>query len=86
MKLSLCVFSIICSTALVVLADPPARAQNPLDTKVNINLNDVGLKEALDRVTQATGVKFCYGNRVARSDIKISLSSKGETLKQLLNR
>jgi len=84
MKLSVFTLAVICCSALVVLADPYAKAQTVLDKKISINLNHKVLKEVLNELTKSTGVRFAYSNEIARSQIEITSRTKGKTLKYFL--
>ncbi|MHB8207636.1 SusC/RagA family TonB-linked outer membrane protein [Mucilaginibacter sp.] len=74
MRIQLLIIMLVCSTAVLVFAD--AYAQSPLDKKVTIELKAESLKSALDKVSKVSGVKFLYGDDVAKSQTKITSNVK----------
>lgn len=61
-----------------------AHAQAPLEKKISITLKDEFLKTALDKISQASGIKFTYNEQVANSKIKINVQAKDKTLNEVL--
>lgn len=70
---------------LLVMIQTRAHAQSPLDKKLSINLKDEQLKSALDKITSICGTKFTYNEQIAKSAIKISVSAKDKSLKDILS-
>ncbi|WP_029275687.1 TonB-dependent receptor [Pedobacter borealis] len=70
---------------LMALVQTRAYAQDPLDKKLNINLADEQLKNALDKITKASGVKFTYNEQVATSKTRISVQATNKTLREILS-
>jgi hypothetical protein len=70
---------------LLALLQTRAHAQDQLAKKITITLKDEILKTALDKITNISGVKFTYGEQVASSKIRISVSAKEKTLSSVLN-
>lgn len=61
-----------------------AEGQNVLEQKVSISLNNEELKTALNRIENASNVRFVYNHREIKTDRKISLNVKDEQLKEVL--
>ena len=85
MKHGLFIFSLLCSTALTVLAGH-AKGQEPLDKQVTITLKDELLGSALEKISRASGVRFTYNGKVAGSPARVSVSAKNSRLKDVLNK
>src|SRR6201991_3998532 len=73
-----------CVVLMAAVGSKPAFAQSPLDKTVTINLSNVPLKQALDKLTVASGVRFTYNDAVATSNIKITINAKAQSLRQVL--
>lgn len=69
---------------LLVLVQARAHAQSPLEKKLSITLKEEQLKSALDKITDVSGIKFTYNEQVAKSNIKITVKAKDQTLNQIL--
>ncbi|MEN0054841.1 MAG: TonB-dependent receptor [Mucilaginibacter sp.] len=84
MKLQQFLRIFFCMVLMAAVSSKPVFAQSPLDKTVTINLNNVPLKQALDQLTAASGVRFTYNEAVASSDVKITINAKGQSLRQVL--
>src|SRR5689334_13113077 len=84
MKLHQLLRLFFCISALVTAGSLAAFAQSPLDKTVTISFNNVPLKQALDKLTAASGVRFTYNEAVAASNIKLSVNAQTQSLKQVL--
>ncbi len=72
-------------TMLIFLAAIPAAfAQSQLDKVLSINLNNQPLKNALDKISTASGVKFTYNETVAKSAVKITYQATAQSLRTVL--
>lgn len=71
---------------LLMLIFPVAFAQSPLDKVCSISLNNEPLKDALDKITTASGVKFTYNETVAKSTVKITFQAKEQSLRTILSK
>jgi hypothetical protein len=85
MKLHRFLSMFFCITAMVMLGSQHAYAQSQLDKKVTISLNNVQLKQALDKLTAASGVRFTYNEAVAASNIKLTIKAKAQSIRQILD-
>jgi len=59
-------------------------AQELLDKRVSLTIRESTLKSALDQISAKGGVTFTYGDRIANSNLKISVFAKDQTLRTLL--
>lgn len=84
MRLTMLICCVFCS-AVFTLSATPTSAQNILENKVSIQLNNLTIKQALDKISKASGVKFVYSNDVLNSRVKINTSIKNKELGQLLD-
>jgi hypothetical protein len=84
MKLQQFLRIFFCIVLMAAVGSKPAFAQSPLDKTVTINLNNVPLKQALDQLTAASGIRFTYNEAVAASNIKITINAKAQSLRQVL--
>jgi hypothetical protein len=71
---------------LLMLICPVAFAQSPLDKVCSISLNNEPLKDALDKIATASGVKFTYNETVAKSTVKITFQAKEQSLRTILSK
>lgn len=69
---------------LLIMVQSQAHAQNILEKKMSIQLKDELLKNALDKITTESGIKFTYNEQVAKSKIRITVSAKDKMLKEIL--
>lgn len=69
---------------LLILYVLPAKAQSP-DTKLTVTLRNANLKEFIKVIENSTGYSFVYGEEI-KIKRKISLSSKHEPLRKVLDR
>lgn len=69
---------------LMALMQSRVHAQDPFDKKLNITLENEPLKDALDKITKVSGVKFTYNEQVANSKIKITVHALNKSLKETL--
>lgn len=68
-----------------VLASGLVKGQDVLKKKVTISFENVYISKALDKITDASGVKFTYNGAIASSKIKVSVSAANQELGRLLN-
>lgn len=85
MKLPQFLSVFFCITLILMFGNLRAFAQSPLDKTITIKLNNVPLRQALDKITAATGVRFTYNESVAASNIKLTINAKEQSLKQVLD-
>lgn len=85
MKLHQLLRLFFCISALVTAGSLAAFAQSPLDKTVTISFNNVPLKQALDKLTAASGVRFTYNEAVAASNVKLTINAQAQSLKQVLD-
>lgn len=69
---------------LMVQVQAQAQTQALLEKKLSIQLKEEQLKNALDKITTASGIKFTYNEQIAQSKLKVSVSAKDKTLKEIL--
>jgi hypothetical protein len=74
-----------CITALTLVGHLSAFAQSPLDKTVTISFNNVPLRQALDKLTEASGVRFTYNEAVAASSVKLTVNAKAQSLRLVLD-
>ncbi len=55
-----------------------------LDQKVNINLEDASLEEALDVISEIGGIHFSYNPQILPDDVKINIKSNNQELKIII--
>jgi hypothetical protein len=70
---------------LILLAQTQVHAQEQLSKKVTVTLKNEPLKEALDKISSASGIKFTYSEQIAASNIKINLIAREKSMSALLN-
>ncbi|MDN3547263.1 TonB-dependent receptor [Mucilaginibacter aquaedulcis] len=85
MKLHQLLRIFFCIVLMATVGSKHAFAQSPLEKTITINLNNVPLKQALDQLTAASGVRFTYNEAVAASNVKITINAKGQSLRQVLD-
>jgi hypothetical protein len=68
-----------------MLIRPAVFAQSPLDKVCSISLNNEPLKNALDKIAAASGVRFTYNETVAKSTVRITFRAKEQSLRVILN-
>jgi hypothetical protein len=69
---------------ILVFVQARSYAQTPLEKKISISLKDEALKAALDKISNASGIKFTYNEQVANSKIKISIQAQNKSLNEIL--
>lgn len=69
---------------LLLMVQSQAHAQSILEKKLSIQIKDEFLKNALDKITTESGIKFTYNEQVAKSKIKITVIAKDKMLKEIL--
>lgn len=62
------------------------KAQSPLDKPVTISIHNQPLKQALDQLTAASGVRFTYNETVAKSKVTISIDAQNQPLGEVLKK
>lgn len=85
MKSSLLILSILFCTVASLNASGVS-AQNALDKKISIELKDVLLKEALDRISNLAGVSFVYVSNSTLAGNKVSLVARNQKVSDVLNK
>ncbi|MES2110558.1 MAG: TonB-dependent receptor [Bacteroidota bacterium] len=71
---------------LLMLIRPAVFAQSsPLDRVCTISLNNELLKNALDKISAASGVRFTYNETIAKSTVRITFQAKEKSLRTILN-
>ncbi|XHR96417.1 hypothetical protein ACFJIV_07060 [Mucilaginibacter sp. UC70_90] len=58
----------------------------PLDKPFTISIDNEPLKQSLDKITAACGVRFTYNETVAKSTVKVSLNAKNQPLGDVLRK
>ncbi|WP_243770814.1 MULTISPECIES: TonB-dependent receptor [Mucilaginibacter] len=76
----------LCMLLFLMMALSKAQAQGPLDKPVSITISNEPLKQALDKITAACGVRFTYNETVAKSTVKISVYAKNQPLGDILRK
>lgn len=86
MKLPLFVKVTLLALLLFWVTHAPLMAQqlSPLDKPITLSLKNEPLKQALDKITTASGVRFTYNETVANSQAKISIEAKNQRLENVL--
>lgn len=84
MKWTTLLFAFIISTAFSVLAEPAA-GQNVLLKKITVEIKDLPLSKALEKISVASGVKFTYSGTVANSKVTLNGNARDIELKKLLD-
>lgn len=64
----------------------PARAQELLETKVNLELVNVSLENSIKEIEKSSQVKFSYNSRALKLNQKVNLSANNESLSSVLGR
>ncbi|MDB5147037.1 MAG: TonB-dependent receptor, partial [Mucilaginibacter sp.] len=76
----------LCMLLFLTIAQSKANAQGPLDKPLTITINNEPLKQALDKITAASGLRFTYNETVAKSTVKISINAKNQPLGDVLRK
>lgn len=76
----------LCMLLLLMMAVSEAQAQGPLDKPFTISIDNEPLKQSLDKITAACGVRFTYNETVAKSTVKVSLNAKNQPLGDVLRK
>ena len=84
-KISLTQLSIVLIFSSIAFA-VPVRAQEILDTKVSITLNNVSLENSLIELEKSAQVKFSYNSRALKLSQKVNVIANNEALSSVLNR
>ncbi len=63
-----------------------ANAQELLDRRINVTIEQMSLKSALTQLSQLADVKFVFNSRIIRSEERISITARNERLQDLLTR
>jgi TonB-linked SusC/RagA family outer membrane protein len=85
MKLSILIFSIL-GAAFTSAKASGVNVQDILDRTISIELKDVVLKDALDKIGALANVSFVYVNNPAINNNKISLQARDQKIGYLLNK
>lgn len=64
----------------------PAKAQELLDTKVNLSLSNVSLENSIREIEKTSQVKFSYNSRALKLTQKVNISAHNESLSSVLSR
>lgn len=84
-KISLAQMAIYLIFSSITMA-MPSKAQDLLETKVNLSLNNVSLENSLREIEKSSNVKFSYNSRALKINQKVSLYASNESLKIVLSR
>ncbi|MHB1178947.1 MAG: SusC/RagA family TonB-linked outer membrane protein [Daejeonella sp.] len=85
------IMKITCNQLLIVLIltrisyAEPGKAQQVLNRRVNLSVNDCSLSSALSKLENHAKVKFVYSKNIIRTDQKVFLEARGEKLEDVLN-
>jgi hypothetical protein len=63
-----------------------AQAQSPLDKTVTISINNEPLKQALDKLTTASGIRFTYNETVAQRKEQLTINAQNAPLGDVLKK
>lgn len=85
MRPSLLLFSILIS-AMASLKASGVNAQNALDKKISIELKNVLLKEALDKISNLAEVSFVYVSNSALDENKVSIVARNQKVGDVLHK
>lgn len=69
---------------LLIMVQTRTHAQEQLDKKITISLNNESLKSALDKISNISGIKFTYNEQIAVSKIKISVAAHDKPISTIL--
>lgn len=69
---------------LLLIVQTKTRAQEQLNKKITISLKNEYLKAALDKISNASDIKFTYNEQVATSKIKISVTAIDKPISAVL--
>jgi TonB-linked SusC/RagA family outer membrane protein len=64
----------------------PAKAQELLETRVNLSLNNVSLENSIKELEKSSHVKFSYNSRALKLNQKVNISANNESLSSVLGR
>ncbi len=84
-KISLSQITLILLFSSITLA-MPVRAQEILDTKVSLALNNVSLENSLIELEKSAQIKFSYNSRALKLSQKVSLVANKEALSSVLDK
>lgn len=70
---------------LLLIVQTKTRAQEQLNKKITISLKNEYLKAALDKISNASDIKFTYNEQVATSKIKISVTAIDKPISAVLS-
>ncbi len=84
-KISLSQIALILLFSSITLA-MPVRAQEILDTKVSLALNNVSLENSLIELEKSAQIKFSYNSRALKLSQKVSVVANKEALSSVLDR
>ncbi|MFA4871220.1 MAG: TonB-dependent receptor [Pedobacter sp.] len=70
---------------LLIIVQTQTHAQEQLDKKITISLNNEVLKTALDKISNTSGIKFTYNEQIAVSKIKISVNANDKPISTILS-
>jgi len=84
-KISLTQLAIVLVFSSIAFA-VPVKAQEILDTKVSLTLNNVSLENSLIELEKTAQVKFSYNSRALKLSQKVSVIANNEALSSVLNR
>lgn len=85
MRWSIIIIGIICCSAVTLYAGD-VNGQSLLETKVTVAFSNESLKNALDKITEASGVGFMYSNRVASAKERVSIQATDRPLNDVLDK
>ena len=85
MKFSLLILSMLFS-AMISLKASGVSAQNALDKKISIELKNVLLKEALDRISNLAEISFVYVSSSTLDENKVSIVARNQKVGDVLHK
>jgi len=85
MKLSILVISIFLSTVASLKASG-VNAQNALDKRISLELNNVLLRDALNKIGDLADISFVYSSSKALDKNRVSVHAHNEKVKDLLEK
>ncbi|MDN3582385.1 TonB-dependent receptor [Mucilaginibacter flavus] len=85
MKINAIILLVVCSLSSIAMAGN-SYGQSVLDKTVNIKLNKIPLFDALERISENTGVRIMYTGNNVDNNLKITLTAKNEKLEDVLKK
>lgn len=83
MRLTAIIIGLLCFSVFGLYASP-TDAQTGLNKKITIQLKDVTLRQALDRLSVETNIPFVFSGNSSLTNKKVSISQKNVAAKEIL--